>query len=64
MEGKAEDEDGEDGEGGEHGEGDEEEEHDEVEQVVGEIMITGQVPDGIIEGIEGDDPRCKDPNRE
>lgn len=64
MERQAEDEDGEDGEGGEDNEGDEKEEHDEVEQIVGKIMVTGQVPDGIIERLEGDDPRCKDPDRE
>jgi hypothetical protein len=64
MEGQAEDEDGEDGEGGQDGEGDEEEEHDEVEQVVGKVMITRQVSDSIIEGVESDDTRCKDPDRE
>lgn len=64
MEGQAEDEDGEDGEGGEDGKGNEEEKHDEVEQIVGEIMVTRQVPNGIIKGVKGDDPRCKDPDRE
>lgn len=63
MKWQAEDEDREDGHGRQDRERHKEEEHDEVEQIVGKVVVSGQISDRVIERVECDNTACEDPDR-